>query len=49
MEGTWERVRLCRGVRYGAAAADERLDKDFVGEHIKLLLLLTLQRDLECQ
>jgi hypothetical protein len=34
---------MCRRVHYGAAAADERLDKDLVGEHIELLLLLTLQ------
>jgi hypothetical protein len=29
-------------VHYGAAAADERLDEDFVGQHIQLLLLLPL-------
>lgn len=30
-------------MHYGAAAADERLDKDFVGQDIQLLLLLALQ------
>jgi hypothetical protein len=34
---------LFRHKNAGAAAADERLDKDLVGEHIELLLLLTLQ------
>ena len=37
MGKTWERVRMCRRVHYGAAAADERLDKDLVGQHIELL------------
>jgi hypothetical protein len=33
---------------YSAAAADERLDEDLVGQHIQLLLLLALLPRIAC-